>query len=526
MGAVQIGDPITQKKLGDAQLEARDRGLYSSVTDCGAGGISCSCGEMARESGGCEVDLDQVPVKYSGMPPYAIWISESQERMTYAVGPETLDEFLALLRSRDVEATVIGRFTDSGRCVVRFRRRNVMDVDLAFLHEGLPRMHLESAWSTPVEEDVAFPEPGDLGDALEQMLSRLNVCSKEYVVRQYDHEVQGGSVIKPLTGVRSDVHNDGVVIRPVLGSREGLALSCGILPWYGDIDTYGMAAACIDTAIRGVVAVGADPDEISLLDNFCWCSSDEPERLGQLKRAAQACYDLATGYGAPFISGKDSMFNDFKGYGPDGAPLKISVPPTLLVSSIAKVHDVRECVDVQAMRPGDLVYVVGTTREELGGSEYLGMLTGRRATSPGRAGRLPGVDAPAFLPIYRALHRTIRKGLVCSCASCTRGGLGVALARTAMAAELGIVGDLGQAGGSGMRRQDSILFSESQGRFVVTVDAANREAFEMEMGSVPLHQLGEVSDGPSIVLRGLEGGTPVDVDVVRLKGAYLKTLDW
>jgi phosphoribosylformylglycinamidine synthase len=447
--------------------------------------------------------------------------------MTYAVPPDRLDEFLALMRSRDVEATVVGRFTDSGRCVVKLGGRSVMDVDLGFLHEGLPRMHLTSSWTPPETREVDFEEPEDLGETLERLVGRLNLCSREYVVRQYDHEVQGGSVIKPLTGVDLDVHNDAAVIRPVLDSNEGLALACGILPWYGDIDPYGMAAACIDTAIRGVVAVGADPDEVALLDNFCWCSSDEPERLGQLKRAAQACYDLATAYGAPFISGKDSMFNDFKGYGPDGEPLKISVPPTLLVSSIAKVHDVTSCVDVQLMQPGDYVYVVGVTRDELGGSEYLGMMTGREATSPGAMGTLPAVSAQAFLETYRAVHRAIRAGLVASAASCGRGGLGVALARMAMAGGLGIVGDLSQAGAYGVTRADAILFSESQGRFVVSVPAQSKDAFELEMGAaVPIQPMGQVSDRPSITLRGLRGGHAVDVGVSRLKASYKKTLDW
>jgi phosphoribosylformylglycinamidine (FGAM) synthase-like enzyme len=338
--------------------------------------------------------------------------------------------------------------------------------------------------------------------------------------------VQGTSVVKPLTGVHLDVHNDGVVIRPLLGSRRGLALACGILPWYGDIDTGGMAAACIDTAIRGAVAVGGDPDRVALLDNFCWCSSDEPGRLGQLKRAAMACRDAATAYGAPFISGKDSMFNDWKGFGPGGEPVKISVPPTLLVSSIAIVPDVGRCVDVQAMRPGDLVYVVGTTRDELGGSEYLGMLTGAEARSPGAVGRLPAVDPAAFLGAYRALHGAIGEGLVASCASLGRGGLGAALARTAMAGALGIEADLSRAGAEGVARDDAVLFSESQGRFLVTAAPGNREALEERLASVPLFLLGRVTDGTRIVLAGLGGARAVDVGVEELRRAYLRTLDW
>ena len=519
MGAVQIGDPIKQKKLGDAEIEARDRGLYTSVTDCGAGGISCSVGEMARESGGCEVDLDAVPVKYPGLPPYAIWISESQERMTYAVDPGRAPEFLDLMRSRDVEATVIGTFTDSGRCVVRFRGRTVMDVDLGFLHDGVPRKTLRSAWK-PAETRRIEARGRDLGADMVLMAGRLNVCSKEYVVRQYDHEVQGGSVIKPLAGVRQDVHNDAVVLRPVLGSVQGLALSCGILPWYGDIDTYGMAAACIDTAIRGAVAVGGDPDEVALLDNFCWCSSDEPGRLGQLERAARACRDMAIAYSAPFISGKDSMFNDFKGWD-GGAPVKISVPPTLLVSSIAKVHDVRDCVDVQAMQPGDLVYLVGTTRDEMGASEYHGLLAGARAGSPGASGALPVVIPVDFMDGYRALHRAIRKGLVCSAASLGRGGLGIAICRTAMAGCLGVEADLDT-----FEVDDAAaLFSESQGRLLVTVDPALGGAFEAEMAGTSVARIGAVAAHMRIVLRR-SGATVVDVGVEDLRRAYRATLDW
>jgi phosphoribosylformylglycinamidine synthase len=420
---------------------------------------------------------------------------------------------------------VIGRFTSSGRCVVRLKGQTIMDVDLDFLHDGLPRMELTSTWTPPMLRDPEFAEPENLGVVLCEMMGRLNMCSREYVVRQYDHEVQGGSVIKPLTGKNLDVHNDAAVVKPLLDLKEGVALSVGILPWYGDIDTYGMAAACIDTAIRGVVAVGADPDQVSLLDNFCWCSSDEPERLGQLKRAAEACYDTAVAYGAPFISGKDSMFNDFKGY-LDGEPLKISVPPTLLVSSIAKVPDVRKCIDVQAMRPGDLVYVIGSTHDEMGGSESYAWRTGKLATSPGQMGILPKVDPENFLPIYRSLYRAIDRGLVASCASVGRGGLGAAIARTCMAGQLGMVGDLDRVGAASMKRSDRILFSESQGRFLVTVDPKMSESFLTEMHSVPIRQFAEVTDGDAIIIRGVGGGTAVDVGVRDLKRAYKRTLDW
>ena len=340
-GAVQIGDPITQKKLGDAQHEARDLGLYSSVTDCGAGGISCSICEMARESGGCEVELDRVPLKYQGLAPNEIWISESQERMTYAIPAENVERFLELYKRRGVEATVVGRFTDSGRARVNYAGRAVMDIDLDFLHNGLPQKILSSAPLPPLPPEPALAPAADLGAELSRLLGRLNLCSKEYIVRQYDHEVQGGSVVKPLLGVGSDIHSDASVVRPLLQSQAGVALSSALFPAYGPVDPYQMAACAIDTAIRNVVAVGADPERVALLDNFCWCSSYDPQRLGQLKEAARACYDLALAYEAPFISGKDSMFNDFKGYNGADEPLAISVLPTLLVSSVGIVPDAR-----------------------------------------------------------------------------------------------------------------------------------------------------------------------------------------
>jgi len=347
--AVQIGDPITEKKTTDALIrEARDRGLYNSITDNGAGGLSCSVAEMAKECGGCHVKLDDVPVKYPGLAPWEIWISESQERMTLAVPPEKWDEFSDLMQRRGVEATVIGEFTDSGRCAVDYGDERVMDLEMDFLHNGLPPRRMQTTFTRKNYDEPEISPLEDLTSSFHSMLGRLNIASWEFISQQFDHEVQGGSVIKPLQG-RGRVNGDATVTRPVLDSDKGVVISQGICPAYGDIDTYNMAACAIDTAVRNAVAVGANLERLALLDNFCWCSSDEPERLGQLKRTAQACYDYAVAYGTPFISGKDSMFNDFEGFDERGEAIKISVPPTLLISSIGVMEDSRKAVSLDAV---------------------------------------------------------------------------------------------------------------------------------------------------------------------------------
>ena len=526
--AVQIGDPITQKKLGDAQLEARDRELYSSVTDNGAGGISCSIGEMARECGGCRVELEQVPLKYPGLAPYEIWISESQERMTYAVPPEKADEFMKLLASRGVEAAAIGKFTDSGRCIVTYRGKTLMDVDLDFLHDGLPRRKLKSSWSAPRHPEPKLKEPADPGAILRELLSWPNLASKEFVVRQFDHEVQGGSVIKPLVGVEEDIHSEAVVYRPLLDSREGVAITGSLFPGYGDIDPYWMAAAAIDQAIRNLVAVGADPGKIALLDNFCWCSSDEPERLGQLKRACQACYDFATRYQTPFISGKDSMYNDFKGFDAQGGPVKISVPPTLLISAIGIVSDLSRCLTLAAKSSGDLVYVLGQTRKEMGGGQYY---AARGEKEKGRAyvgDSVPRVRPEETLKLYPRVADIIKEGLVASAAPVGEGGLGISLAKKAMAGCLGMEIDLAQVPkGPGAGRDDYLLFSESTGRFLITVDPRKSAKFEKRMKGLLMAKIGVVILEPALKIQGVKGNEIVRAKISELKEAYKKTFrEW
>ncbi len=525
--AVQIGDPITQKKLADAQLEIRDLGLYHSVTDNGAGGLSCSVAEMAKECGGCRIELDKIPIKYKGLLPYEIWISESQERMTYAVPPAKVADFCEIMERRGVEATVIGEFIENSHCLVEFKGRNIMDLDMDFLHEGRPQMILQSTYQPRIYLEPDFPEPEEKAEVLEQMLGRLNLCGKEYVVRQFDHEVLAGSVIKPLIGRYQDVAGDAAVNRPLLDDNLGISLSHGILPAYGDIDPYWMAGCAIDTAIRNLVAVGTDPERIALLDNFCWCSSEEPERLGQLKRAAQACYDLATVYMTPFISGKDSMFNDFKGFDATDRPIKISVPPSLLISSMGIVKDVRKCLTPDPKFPGDHLYLLGLTKDELGGSEYYSLMGETLQGERFIGSHVPTVSAESNLEIYKALHQAIDAEIISASASLGSGGLAIAAARMALAGNLGLEIDLSAlAVDSDNLRFDKILYSESQGRILVTVNAAEEQAFLRLFKQLPCHGIGRVTEKPILHIMEKNQKPYLEKGLDKLRLAYKKTLGW
>jgi phosphoribosylformylglycinamidine synthase subunit PurSL len=502
--AVQIGDPITQKKFSDVIVkEARDLGLYRSITDNGAGGISCSVAEMAKECNGCRVTLDAVPLKYPGMAPWEIWISESQERMTLAVPPENVDDFMELMQRREVGATVIGEFTDSGRCIVECHGSVVMDIELSFLHDGLPEKHLTTQYTKQTFPEPDTPCPDRLDPVLISMIQRRNICSKEFISIQYDHTVQGGHVLGPVQGA-GRVQAVSTLTKVVPGSKKGVGLSQGMFPSYSEIDPYLMAGAGIDTAIRGLIAIGIPLDAIAILDNFCWCSSDDPERLGQLKRAAQGCHDFATAFGTPFISGKDSMYNDFSGFDKDNNPVKISVPPTLLISSIGIHGDVGKAVSMDAKLDGDLVYVIGETTEELGGSEYFASLGGVGNT-------VPRPDAIKAKACYRRMTEAISHELVASAFPVTLGGLGIALAKVAIAGRLGM--DITIPPGM---RPDYFLFSESLGRFVVTIDAANKRAFERVLGD-DAHLIGRVH-GKSLRITGET--LLVDLSVHELETAY------
>ncbi|HOQ90876.1 MAG TPA: AIR synthase-related protein, partial [Candidatus Hydrogenedentes bacterium] len=369
--AVQIGDPITQKKMADFLLEARDLGLYTCITDNGAGGLSSSVGEMARKPGGAVLHLDRAPLKYPGLAPWEIFLSEAQERMTLAVPPEHIDAFLDLARRREVEATVLGEFTDSGLLECYYGGKRVAALDMAFLHDGLPRMELEAQLDPQPPAGSVEVISDDLGADLKKVLGALNVCSKESFVRMYDCEVLAQSVLKQFQGELQDGPGDAAVIRPVPDSWRGLAVACGIAPKYADLDAGSMMACAVDEAVRNLVSVGAGLGQIAGLDNFCWPDPVQSEKtpdgrhkLAQLVIACETLYDLCVAYGIPLISGKDSMKNDYK-----LGDVKISIPPTVLFTAAAIIEDVRRCVTMDVKRPGDLVFALGETHDEMGGSE-------------------------------------------------------------------------------------------------------------------------------------------------------------
>ena len=519
--AVQIGDPITQKKMFDFLLEARDLGLYKTLTDNGAGGLSSSIGELAQISGGCEIYLDKCPLKYAGLDPWEILLSEAQERMTVVVSPEKLKEFLELAKARGVESTVVGKFTDRKKFHVFYKNKTVAYIDMNFLHGGMSQMRLRAVWNAKKREEPAIECPEDLTEDLKKILSRLNVCSKEHVVRQYDHEVQGGSVIKPLVGAQNDGPSDAAVIRPLLDSNEGVVVAHGICPKYGDIDTYNMAACAIDEAVRNAVAVGGSLERMAGLDNFCWCDPVKSEKtpdgeykLAQLVRANKALYDCTTAFGVPCISGKDSMKNDYQ-----IGDTKISIPPTLLFSVIGKIENVEKVVTMDVKNPGDLVYVLGITKNELGGSEYYAMrgFVGNTA---------PTVDAKGAAKMYNALSEAIKKGLVKSCHDCSDGGLGVALAESAFAGGFGMDIELKKVPVENVERDDAVLFSESQSRFVATVSPENKDEFENVMNGNLYARIGRVRNDKEFVVKGLKDNVVVKASIDELKEAWQKTLRW
>lgn len=513
--AVQIGNAITEKKTLDVLLEANAANLYESITDCGAGGLSSAIGEMGAELG-ADVDLDKVPLKYAGLNYTEIWISEAQERMVIAVKPKNLETIQAIFDAEDVESTVVGTFTDTKKLVMRYQGEQVCELDMAFLHDGVPKYSRQGVWNTLALTEPIVETRSDYTEDLAQILSSYNVASKEWVIRQYDHEVQGGSVIKPLTGVNNDGPSDAAVVRPKLESDRGVALSCGMNPCYGDIDPYWMALAGIDEAVRNLICVGARPDRIALLDNFCWGNCNKPEVFGSLVRASQACYDGAMAFSAPFISGKDSLNNEFACE--DGNT--ICIPATLLISAMSLVNDVKQCVTMDAKKAGNHICVVGLTLDELGGSHYY-----KRHDQLGA--NVPKVDLALAPKLAEKMYHAISSGLVASCHDCSEGGLAVALAEMGFAGGLGL--DIGLKAlpvSEDCQSVVSQLFSESNSRYVVEVEPGKAEAFKQIMSDVPSACVGLVTQDAILHITDANNNTVVKADLATLKEAWQAPLRW
>jgi phosphoribosylformylglycinamidine synthase II len=511
-GAVQIGNPIEEKKVCDALLQARDQGLYSAITDCGAGGLSSAVGEMGEKLG-ARVDLEKVPLKYQGLRYTEIWISESQERMVMSVPKKNIEKLLNVFESENVQATVIGEFPGTGRLELFYDGCQVADLDMEFLHNGVPNITKEAVWKAPKLPAEKFSAPKDLTSSLEKALSHYNVCSKEAIVRRYDHEVQGTSVIKPFMGAAWDGPSDASVLRPRWGTDKGIAVSNGINIRFGMIDPFWMAASCIDEAIRQIISVGGNLKQIALLDNFCWGNPDKPDRLGGLVRTAEGCYKAAVAYGTPFISGKDSLYNEYTENGKS-----IAIPGTILISAIGIIDNVNKCVTTDLKEAGNLIYVVGRTFDELGGSIYL--------DQQGMVGQnVPVVDFKQAVKTYDAMSAAVAKGLVRSIHDCSEGGLAVTIAEMAFSGGLGATVHLENVPFKGTRKRDDvILFSESNTRFIVEVEPRNRKKFERAMAKAVVAEIGVVESGRTLTIKGLNKAAAIEADIQNLKAIWKKPL--
>ena len=515
-GAVQIGNPIEEKMCVDALLRARDEGLLTAVTDCGAGGLSSAVGEMGGDTG-ANVELAHVPLKYPGLTYAEIWISEAQERMVMAVAPANVSRLRAICAEERVEMTDLGEFTNDHRLRLTYGGVPVADMPMEFLHDGLPRTPRDAEFAPPPAKAFAWSDaPRNLGDDLRAILSSWNVCSKEWVIRQYDHEVQAGSAVKPLVGRRRDGPSDACVMTPVPGDPRGVAVSSGMNPRWGDLSPYDMAANAVDEALRNLTAIGANARRAALLDNFSWGNCSKPDRLGSLVLAAEALRDTAIAFGTPFVSGKDSLNNEYMVEG-----RSIVIPPTLLVSAFCVVDDVRKCITMDLKEPGNLLFVVGVTRDEMGGS-HLGLVRGASG------GTVPVVRTREALAAFDGVHAAISAGLVRACHDMSEGGLSVALAEMAFAGCRGLEASLVQVpfeeSGDGGVRDEVLLFSESASRFVCEVRAKDAAAFEAALRGVPHARIGRVTSTGRVLVHGLRGAQALDEPIDALREAFVAPL--
>jgi phosphoribosylformylglycinamidine synthase len=519
--AVQIGHALNEKKVLDALLAARDKKLYRAVTDCGAGGFSSAVGEMAEGSNGATVRLEAAPLKVSGLSAWEIWLSESQERMVLSVPPKNLKALQEVFSAESCELAVLGEFTNTGRLVVSHNGQSVVDLDLKFLHKGLPRVERAATWTEPkqVINKAAATVKQKPADILKFCLAHLNVCSREWIIRQYDHEVQGGTVIKPLQGVRHDGPGDACVIWPQAATGDtddfnGFAVAHGLNPQYGKTDPYRMALAAADEALRNLLCVGADITKAAFLDNFCWGSPDVPQQLGALVRAAQGCYDAAKGFGVPFISGKDSFYNQSK----DVSGKDLAIPGTLLISALAPVNDVRRALTMDIKGPGNALYLVGWTSEELGGSLF------NEATGL-TGGIVPEVEVRSAADSFRAVAGAIAKNLVLSAHDLSEGGLAVAAAEMTFSGEFGATLDLDVMAKSGpIYSNEVLLFSESPSRVLLEVKPENEAAFMKAMKGVTVKKIGTTMANPILKVIGLDGLVCLEEPLSALKAAWQNTL--
>lgn len=520
VSAVQIGNPIVEKKVLDTMLKARDLNLYRAVTDCGAGGLSSAVGELGEKTG-VEVQLEKVPLKYKGLSPWEIWISEAQERMVFAVPPKNKNKILNIFKKENVEATFIGKFTNSGKLLLKYGKEIVANMEMSFLHTGVPKPTKKAVWKQKETKKQAPIKVSakTLQEDIKKVLSDINVCSRDWIIRQYDHEVQGQTVLKPLQGnsIENSGPQDAAVIWPftvVKGTKKGVVLSNGLNPEYGKIDTYKMTASSIEEAMRNAVCVGANPEKISLLDNFCWGNPNKPEILGSLVRAAQAAYDLSLGYGVPFISGKDSLYNEYSIHGKT-----YSIPPAFLASAMSVIEDVNKTITMDLKNVGNSIYVIGITKNELGASIY-------SKIKKFKNGIVPDLDVKVSKKTMKTIFKAISEGLIESCYDCSEGGIITSIAEMAFAGDKGVVINADAIKTSEKMTIAETLFSESNSRFVVEISPENISKFEKMFKNIAISKIGEVSDNKFLKIESKKLKISIKENIKNLQKAWQKTLQW
>src|SRR3989338_4543552 len=508
---VQIGNARSEEKMLDAILDARDKKLYTAITDCGAGGFSSAVGEMGEELG-AEVELTNAPLKQKGMKPWEIWLSESQERMILAVPEKSLQKLKEICEREGTSIAAIGKFTSSKKLILKNKGQIVAQLDMGFLHDGFPRQKRKAVYRENAKKPTGRISSQNYAEILKKILGMPSIASKEWVIRQYDHEVQANTLLKPLTGARNDGPSDASVVRPIFGSKKGVAVSNGINPRYGMISSYWMAASAIDEALRNIVATGGSASRTAILDNFCWANTEGPEKLGTLVMAAKACKDIATAYGTPFISGKDSLHNETV-----IGNKRLPIPDTLLISAITVIDNIENTITMDLKKEGSSIYLIGETKDELGGSHY-----NEASGKPLEEGNVPRVDAEKGKKTFAAVEEAMNRKTVLACHDLSEGGLAVAMAEMCFAGGIGAEIELG---GSAIT-DTAALFSESQTRFLAEAESGKEGEFEatMKKNGCAFGRIGK-SKGRTLAISS-SGKKIIEQDIDELKEAWQRPLRW
>ena len=507
--AVQIGNAIEEKKLTEAIVRAADCNLFTAITDCGAGGISSAITELASECG-ARVDLEKVALKYRGLSYTDIWISESQERMVFFAKEENLDKLKEIFEEEMVELTIVGEVTSDNKLKLFYNDEKVADLDMEFLFES-PRLKKKGVWIEKKQTDTKLKEKENYNEDLKGLLANPNIAPKDWIIREYDHEVQAGSVIKAVSGTNDVSLSNAAVSRPNLESVKCIAVGVGINPFYSDIDPYWMAACSIDEALRNVVCTGARLDKTFILDNFSWGSPEDEEILAGLVRASKACYDFATYFGTPFISGKDSLYNEYV-----VGDKRIAIPGTLLISAMSVIDDWKDTLTASFKASGNLIYLVGMNKPELGASQYF-----RKHNI--KEGRVPKVDKESAKDIFTSVSSIIKKRLALSCHDASEGGLAVAIAEMCTGSGRGANVFLSEAATNEEMLDYEVLFSESPTRFIIEVAKDKKDEVEKQLKGIPFGLIGCVSDDNKLIIYNKDNKEIINLDANSLRAAAAKT---